>query len=90
MSYTGHSSQEESQLLEAIGVRRFEDLLPDLPDNLRLRGAIDIPPGQSEKELRDLFAQAEWSNYDPRLHRSINHRLLFIPCNQVRLWIYRQ
>jgi glycine dehydrogenase subunit 1 len=65
MPYTGHSPEEEKELLAAIGVTRFEELIQGLPESLRVKGPIAIPPGQSEMELRRLFAEAEQKNYDP-------------------------
>jgi glycine dehydrogenase subunit 1 len=65
MPYTGYSPDEEKELLAAIGVGRFEDLIQTLPESLRARGPVAIPPGQSEMELRRLFAEAERKNYDP-------------------------
>jgi glycine dehydrogenase subunit 1 len=66
MAYTGHTPQEASKLLEAIGVSEFESLLAGIPKELRLTSPIAIPPGQSEMEVRRLFHQAEQGNYDPR------------------------
>ena len=44
-------------MLEAIGVRRFEDLLEPLPESLRLKQHLDIHPGRSEWEVvRDITA----------------------------------
>ncbi|MDM7916033.1 MAG: aminomethyl-transferring glycine dehydrogenase subunit GcvPA [Candidatus Eisenbacteria bacterium] len=65
MPYTGHGPGEEKELLRAIGVSRFEELIPDLPESLRLGRPIDIPKGQSELEVRRLFREAEIKNYDP-------------------------
>ncbi len=65
MPYTGHSPEEERHLLEKIGVKRFEDLITALPESLRLKSPVAIPPGQTEMELRRLFHDAELKNYDP-------------------------
>ncbi len=66
MPYTGHSPDEEKDLLAAIGVGRFDDLIQALPQSLRLTRPVGIPPGMSELELRRLFDEAERGNYDPR------------------------
>ncbi len=65
MPYTGHSPEEERHLLEEIGVSRFEELITALPDALRLKSPVAIPPGQTEMELRRLFHEEELKNYDP-------------------------
>ncbi|MBM3288367.1 MAG: aminomethyl-transferring glycine dehydrogenase subunit GcvPA [Candidatus Eisenbacteria bacterium] len=67
MPYTGYGSQEEKELLRSIGVERFEDLVTALPESLRLKGPVDVPPGQTELELRRLFNEAALANYDPNL-----------------------
>jgi len=63
--YVGHSKQEERELLQAIGVSSFEDLLAGVPESTLLQGPIGIPAGQSEEELRRLFAEYASRNYDP-------------------------
>ncbi len=63
--YVGHGEREEREMLAAIGVSSFEELLPGVPAAARLRGAIDIPPGQSEHELRALLQGYGKKNYDP-------------------------
>ncbi len=66
MPYTGHSRGEERELLRAIGVESYEDLIRAVPKALRLEKPLDIPPGQSEMELRRLFLDASRRNYDPQ------------------------
>jgi len=63
--YTGHSREEEPELLRAIGVETFEDLIAAVPKALRQSRPLDVPPGQSEMELRRLFLDAARRNYDP-------------------------
>jgi len=65
MPYTGHTETEERELLRVIGVERFDDLISAVPQKLRLKSPIAIPPGQTEMELRRLFLDAEGRNYDP-------------------------
>ncbi|MDZ4805590.1 MAG: aminomethyl-transferring glycine dehydrogenase subunit GcvPA [Candidatus Eisenbacteria bacterium] len=55
--YIPGTAADEAAMLEAIGVRRFEDLLLSLPEKLRLKGHLDIHPGRSEWEVvRDISA----------------------------------
>ena len=52
MSYVGRSEGERATMLAAVGAARFEDLLVDVPDVLRVHEALDVPPAASELELR--------------------------------------
>src|SRR5262245_29230161 len=52
MSYVGRSDDERARMLAAVGAARFEDLLVDVPDVLRIHEALDVPPAASELELR--------------------------------------
>ncbi len=52
MSYVGRSSEERERMLASLGAARFEDLLGDVPQALRIQGALDVPPAASELELR--------------------------------------
>jgi glycine dehydrogenase subunit 1 len=63
--YVGHGPAEERDMLRAIGVASFEDLLAGIPKSARQRTPVDIPPGMSEEELRRLFHSLGARNYDP-------------------------
>jgi glycine cleavage system pyridoxal-binding protein P len=52
VSYVGRSEGERAAMLAAVGAARFEDLLVDVPDVLRVHEALDVPPAASELELR--------------------------------------
>jgi glycine dehydrogenase subunit 1 len=40
-------------MLGAIGVDSIEDLFADIPESVRLKREIDLPPGRSEQEVND-------------------------------------
>jgi glycine dehydrogenase subunit 1 len=63
--YVGHGPAQERDMLRAIGVSSFEDLLAGVPKSARQRAPVDIPPGMSEEELRRLFRGLGARNYDP-------------------------
>ncbi len=63
--YVGHGPEEERDMLAAIGVAAFEDLLRGIPETARLKSAVPIPAGESEAELRRLFVELGARNYDP-------------------------
>jgi len=49
MPYLVHSSTDRQEMLDALGAASFEDLLVDVPADLRLEG-LDLEPGLSEHE----------------------------------------
>jgi len=51
MPYIGNTDEDRRQMLEAIGVSGFEELLRDIPAELRLRGGLDLPPPLAEPAL---------------------------------------
>ena len=55
MEYTSHTDESRRDVLAAIGVDRFEDLLKAIPDAIRLHRPIDLPPGLSEFEVDSLL-----------------------------------
>lgn len=50
MDYAPHTDQQIAEMLRAIGVERFEDLLSEIPREARCT-AFDVPPGLSEFEV---------------------------------------
>lgn len=50
MAYIPHSDQERAELLRAIGVSRFEDLLKGVPESVRLAHGLNLPEALSEFE----------------------------------------
>jgi glycine dehydrogenase subunit 1 len=59
--YTSATDRDREAMLAAIGVRSVEELFAEIPEGVRLRRALDLPPGRSEQEvyaeLRDLAAR---------------------------------
>jgi glycine dehydrogenase subunit 1 len=49
MPYLVHSAEDRRMMLEALGAGSIDELLSDIPGNLRVRG-IDLEPGLSEQE----------------------------------------
>ncbi|MBI3322841.1 MAG: aminomethyl-transferring glycine dehydrogenase subunit GcvPA [Candidatus Omnitrophica bacterium] len=50
MDYIPNTEEQLSQMLQGIGVASFEELLKDIPPQLRCRG-LDVPTGLSEPEV---------------------------------------
>lgn len=49
--YIPLTSGEEKEMLQAVGVERFEDLIQAIPSHLRLSRPLDVPPALSEMAL---------------------------------------
>jgi len=52
MRFIPHSPTDIAHMLDAVGVRDVEQLFCDIPAALRASGAIDLPPGVSEQDVR--------------------------------------
>ncbi|HEY3282916.1 MAG TPA: aminomethyl-transferring glycine dehydrogenase subunit GcvPA [Armatimonadota bacterium] len=52
MPYTPTSPEDRAELLAALGLSSTEELFQQIPDALRLKDPLDLPPGLSELELR--------------------------------------
>ncbi len=53
MSYLPQTEDELNEMLDQIGVDRFEELLDPVPDEVRLDRPLDLPDALSEQELFD-------------------------------------
>jgi glycine dehydrogenase subunit 1 len=51
MPYLLNTPEDRAAMLERIGVPSIEDLFAPIPDELRLRRPLDVPPGLPEMEL---------------------------------------
>jgi glycine dehydrogenase subunit 1 len=70
VSFIGHTAEEEARLLAAVGVSSFEELIAQIPEELRLKDLLAIDPAQSEPELRREFVRLAKRNYDPQQYVS--------------------
>jgi glycine dehydrogenase subunit 1 len=52
VNYTQLTAADREEMLRAIGVARFDDLLVDVPEAIRYRGKMRIPAGAAEQELQ--------------------------------------
>ncbi len=55
MRYLPKSPQERHEMLDSMGFESAEELFAQIPEPLRLKRPLDIPPGQSEYEIIDYF-----------------------------------
>ena len=49
MVHIPRTEQEKAEMLRVIGVEHFDDLLADVPEDLRLKRQLDLPPPLSEE-----------------------------------------
>jgi glycine dehydrogenase subunit 1 len=62
MFYLSHSDEDRKILLDAIGVASVEELLTQIPKELRLTRSLNLPDAISEVELRREFAAMAGAN----------------------------
>jgi len=55
MPFVANTEAQQQEMLEAIGVKRLDDLFADIPPELRCNG-LDVPAGISEQQVRDELA----------------------------------
>jgi len=51
--YTSATDADRAAMLDAIGVGSLEDLFAEIPEAVRLRRPLDLPPGMAEQEVFD-------------------------------------
>lgn len=63
MPFIQNTDADRAEMLAAIGVQSIEDLFEQIPEELRLEGALPIDAGLSENELRaELTELASWNS----------------------------
>lgn len=63
MNYLPNTEQDYKEMLAAIGVKSFDELVKEVPASLREK-KMKIPPGMSEPEVLKLMAQLSGKNKD--------------------------
>jgi len=51
MPYIPHTEEDRQEMLATIGVKTIDELFREIPDNLRLKGQLDIPSFFDEHRL---------------------------------------
>jgi glycine dehydrogenase subunit 1 len=62
MRYLPKSASERREMLDAIGARSIEDLFHSIPEALRLKNPLQLPPPLSEVELIQFFRERAAEN----------------------------
>ncbi len=65
MDYTQITPQQQSAMLNAIGVEDIDDLFSALPEQIRFGELLDLPPARSELELQRELADMAAHNHGP-------------------------
>ncbi len=67
MNYTSLSDKDKKEMMAKIGIDSVEELFRSIPEELRLKKGLNIPPSLSEPELLSYFekirAQNKYSDY---------------------------
>jgi glycine dehydrogenase subunit 1 len=70
MEYIPNTKEEQRQMLKVIGVETIEDLLGDIPSEIRLTRGLQLPPPLSEPELKTEMLRLSERNADLLHHTS--------------------
>src|SRR5512145_103686 len=62
MRYTPQTELDQERMLEAIGLERVEQLYEHIPQSLRARAAIALPPGLTEPAVKKRLAKLASKN----------------------------
>ncbi len=68
MPFIPSTEENRKQMLEAIGVSDFEELLEAIPDKLRFKGDFDLPESLSELEVTKLLHELAGKNKHTGTH----------------------
>ena len=55
MPFIINTEREREEMLRAVGVNSFDDLIADIPEEIRLKRALDILPASDEPQVRKLL-----------------------------------
>ena len=53
--YFPHTPDDIATMLQRVGASSLDDLFAEIPESVRLRGDYDLPPAESELEIRRTF-----------------------------------
>ncbi len=62
MAFLSNSDQDFNEMLKAIGVSSFEELIANIPENLRFKGNLNLPEALSEWEVTQLLHELSAKN----------------------------
>jgi glycine dehydrogenase subunit 1 len=62
MPYIPHTESDVAEMLKTIGVASIDDLFVEIPDNLKLKGNMNVAPGMDEYALGRFFSSLAAKN----------------------------
>jgi glycine dehydrogenase subunit 1 len=68
VDFVPHTEQDFQEMLDAIGVKAFDELLGNIPDELKRR-ELRLPPGLPEQALREQLLALSRRNADVMTHQ---------------------
>lgn len=66
--YLPQTDQDKREMLDTLGVSSVEDLFADIPEEVRFKGALNIPEALSEPELVKYFSRLANKNVNFNTH----------------------
>ncbi len=64
MRYIPSTEEQQKEMLKGIGVSSFEELITSIPEEVRLKRRLKLPPALSEQELEEEIAHIAQKNAD--------------------------
>lgn len=68
MSFIPNTDNDRKQMLDAIGVGSFEELINNLPSEIRLKGELNLPNKMSEFEVSKMLSEYAAKNVSSATH----------------------
>lgn len=68
MSYLYNTPDDQAAMLKSIGVDSIEELFSTIPEDLRLKRDLDLPPQMGELELTQHLSALAAKNASPATH----------------------
>ncbi|NTV92593.1 MAG: glycine dehydrogenase, partial [Chlorobiaceae bacterium] len=62
MPFIVNTDQDTREMLSVLGAASFDDLIPDIPEEIRLKKALEVFPAMSEQEVKRLLEGLASSN----------------------------
>lgn len=64
MRFVPHTDKEVKDMLSFLDLRHIEELFKDIPDKIKLKKDLNLPPALSEPELHSKLQEIESSNFN--------------------------
>ncbi len=68
MAYLLNTTEEQRQMLQAIGLERLDQLFDMVPAAIQMKGPLDLPPGMGELELTQHMSALAAQNQSTATH----------------------